>query len=143
MMPNSLSTDERTDVLKNLISKPLTSASLPVVTRELASVMISVSAQTNELYQLVKGSNGSGLLEQVRALRTDLQALLDRREEERAQEEDQEEAAKKPGNADYMRQGLKWFADKVLPTLVTTAILAFIAFQIAVSNHIHLVQMAP
>ncbi len=40
-------------------------------------------------------------------------------------------------------RALGWFAEKVLPSLVTTAIVLIISFIVAVSNHIQLVQGTP
>lgn len=144
MLPAMPILDTRTDVLKALVSKAIKPTDLPVVTRELSNVLIGISADFFEISRLLKGDNGTGggLQQQVQDVQRDVTILLNKVNALAAPAPVSGDADKRNGK-DLLLVFLKWFADKVLPTLVVTAILAFIAFQVAVSNHIHLVQMTP
>lgn len=141
--------DDRTDVLKNMISKRLTAPELPTVTRELANVVIGMSGDVFELMRILKGNNGSGggLLKQVDDLQRDIKTVLNKLEETKAvanQAEQKAENATENATKDTPFAGfVKWLVDNVLPSLLSWAILGLIALGIATWLHLRIEQGVP
>ncbi len=137
--------DDRTDVLKNMISKRITEAELPTVTRELASVVIGVSGVVFELERILKGNNGSGngLIQKVDNLQRDVTEILKKLGEVTTAASQAEQEADEAGSNTPFSRFVKWFTDKVLPSLLSWAILGLIALGIATWLHLRIEQGAP
>lgn len=137
--------DNRTDVLKNLLSKPITTADGPTLIREIANVVIGVSADVVTLMRMVRGDNGAdGLLNQVRNIKTDVAYILQEIKEAKGEAQAAEAEAKKAQTAPSTFSKLvSWFADKVLPSLLTTVILIAVGLMFAAYLHLKLVQEIP
>lgn len=133
--------DDRTDVLKEIVARPIKPADQITVIREMASVVISMSGDVFSLMRMVRGENGNddGLLGEVRRIRADVTQVLHQLSEAK------QDAAKAESDAKDAKQNSKfsafvnWLTDKVLPSLLTAFILAVVAFMIAVYLHLKIV----
>lgn len=136
-------TDDRTDVLKALVSKPLHAAELPTVTREMASLVITIYSEFFELTRIVKGNNGSGLVAKMQSVETNVKDILEMVKQADTDAKTAKAAATEATTNSPFTRGLKWFADKVLPSLLSWIIIGAIGFTVAVALHIQLVKTVP
>lgn len=137
--------DDRTDVLKAMVSKPLTTASLPTVVRELSNVVLILSSDVFEIARLVKGDNGSGggLVQQMHEMQRDVKAILTKLDETKAETDKAEEAAKSATVNTPFSRLVQWFCDKVLPGLITAVIMGGAALLVATWLHLKISQGTP
>lgn len=137
--------DDRTDVLKGMVTHPIKPAEQNVVIRELANVVISMSGDVFTVMRIVRGENGNddGLLGEVRRVRESVADVLAALDEMRKATQKAEADAKDAKQHSKFSDLLNWLVDKVLPTLVTAAILAAAAFTVGVWLHLKIVSATP
>lgn len=133
--------DDRTDVLKEIVSRPIKSVDQITVIREIASVVISMSSEVFSLARTVKGENGNddGLLGDVRRIRADVIQILKQIEELRCNAEKAKAKEEVDAKSTPFAKFVEWGVEHVLPSLATAAILAAVGFTIGVYLHLQIV----
>lgn len=134
----------RTDVLRNLVSKPITKAEEPTVVRELASVVIALSSDVFEVMRILKGNNGDGggliskvddVAGKVDDVGKDVKTLAGMVNEVESQADEAEDEAKDAKTNSPFTKFITWFADRVLPSLVTGVIVYIVILLVQHYEH--------
>lgn len=137
--------DERTDVLKSLVSKPVKAGDIPTITRELANVVISMSADVFVLTRIVRGEDGGnqGLVNQVRDIKDDVVEILAKMAALQKTTDEVKAAAAEAKTSSPFTRTVFWLVDRVLPSLLAAGIAFLIALGFAAYLHLKIVQEVP